>query len=123
MPTSTYQCDACGSPLMESPSGSICPNGHGRIHKALPLAVKNFNHRVISTGARAVNKQKKRIERRLVFQVPGGEQLYQKAEQTVSEILRMKKVDRPPVVFGIYKEKVIAMVSVNEPTAKAGGGE
>ena len=42
-----WSCNECGSPLMATKSGSVCPNGHGRLKGRMPTAVKKINHALI----------------------------------------------------------------------------
>jgi hypothetical protein len=38
-----YNCSECGSPLMPTATGSVCPNGHGRIKPPLPKKQQHRN--------------------------------------------------------------------------------
>lgn len=45
-----WSCRECGSPLVDSRSGSICPNGHGSVLDHLPAKVKRRNHAKVYLG-------------------------------------------------------------------------
>ena len=51
-----WRCEECGSPLMATPSGSVCPNGHGGLHSKMPTMVKRINHAVIAGIQNLSNK-------------------------------------------------------------------
>ena len=38
-----YNCQECGSPLLPTPSGSCCPNGHGKLYPPMPREVQTRN--------------------------------------------------------------------------------
>ncbi len=46
-----FHCDGCNSPMMASPSGSVCPNGCGRFGGKMPVNVRRRNHAMIGLGA------------------------------------------------------------------------
>ena len=45
------RCKKCNSPMMPVPSGSVCPNGHGKIYPPMNQKVQKLNMAILLFGA------------------------------------------------------------------------
>lgn len=60
-----WHCDECGKPLTDCPSGSVCPDGHGRIQPKMPPDVSRLN------AARLAGVPELSIQPGALFELPG----------------------------------------------------
>lgn len=54
MESKPYHCEECGSPFMATTNGSVCPNGHGKMHPKMPRRVATLNAARIALGVENV---------------------------------------------------------------------
>jgi len=49
-----YRCKECNSLLMPTPSGSVCPEGHGRLMPRLPNGIARRNSFLVRGGREVI---------------------------------------------------------------------
>lgn len=86
-----FRCRQCNSPLMNTHSGSICPNGHGGIFARMPSKVKKYNHAIILGVPTATNKHGQ-------YYLPDGERII--LDKEVNRELTLKDVQSHVIVDG-----------------------
>ncbi|GAG47314.1 unnamed protein product [marine sediment metagenome] len=100
-----WHCQECGSPLISNGGvGSVCPNGHGKIHPKMPLATKRRNHAIVALDLKDIRSGDSRG-----FTVPGHDGRWEifKAYQRVLD--SMPNDVKPGNILALNGDKVVQL--------------
>lgn len=102
---SIFSCDECKSPLLPTPSGSVCPNGHGGLRGKLPSGVARANSALIAGIPTA------RMEGGHYYLSDSGDQKFKKGRQIYLSVEAMLRSSEHIAVDG---DKVRAFEPLKE---------